>query len=277
MSDLSARFERDGYAVIEGAMAPEDCVRLREVASRIVDDFDIDRHRTVFRTDDRDAGRDEYFFESAEQASCFLEAEALDASGALSKPKALAINKIGHGLHDADPAVAEFCRLPGITTALRELGWQDPVLQQTMYIFKQPTIGGEVRWHQDGSYLMASGRGVMGIWIALEPATRENGCLWMQPGAHRTPLRERYAVDNKTGDASLEIIDDTPWQTEDPVAMEVPAGSIVVFSDHMPHYSAPNRSVRSRHAFTLHVKEAGDQWLAENWLQRRNPPFRLYA
>ncbi|MEM6818741.1 MAG: phytanoyl-CoA dioxygenase family protein [Pseudomonadota bacterium] len=277
MSDLLVRFERDGYAVIENAIAPEDCVRLREVASRIVDGFDIGRHRTVFRTDDRDAGRDDYFFESAERASCFLEAEALDASGALTKPKALAINKIGHGLHDADPVVAEFCRLPAITKALRELGWVDPVLQQTMYIFKQPTIGGEVRWHQDGSYLMASGRGVMGIWIALEPATRENGCLWMQPGAHRTPLRERYSVDTGTGDASLEIVDETPWQTVDPVAMEVPTGSIVVFSDHMPHYSAPNRSTQSRHAFTLHVKEAGDQWLAENWLQRRNAPFRLYA
>jgi phytanoyl-CoA hydroxylase len=57
--------------------------------------------------------------------------------------------------------------------------------------------------------------------------------------------------------------------------VEVPRGSLVVFSDHLPHYSSPNRSERSRQAFTMHFAEAASRWSADNWLQRPNlGPFR---
>ncbi|MEL7310773.1 MAG: phytanoyl-CoA dioxygenase family protein [Pseudomonadota bacterium] len=277
MTDLAHRFARDGFVVVEDAFDTQSLRQIRSAAEEIVERFDIDRQRTVFRTDDQDSGRDEYFFESAEKASCFLEAGALDAEGRLHKPKHLAINKIGHGLHDVDVRVAEFCRHSAIREALSALEWRDPVLQQTMYIFKQPGIGGEVRWHQDGSYLIADGRGVMGLWVALEDATKSNGCLWMQPGAHQTPLRERYTVDWSSGEASLETLDDTPWESTDAVALEVPAGALVMFSDHMPHYSATNLSDRSRHAFTMHIKESDDRWADVNWLQRKGAEFRIYG
>ena len=47
-----------------------------------------------------------------------------------------------------------------------------------------------------------------------------------------------------------------------------PAGSIVAFSDHLPHYSAKNRSAESRHAFSMHFAERGAAWSKLNWLQR---------
>ena len=52
------------------------------------------------------------------------------------------------------------------------------------------------------------------------------------------------------------------------VALEVGAGSVVFFHDHLPHYSSQNRSERSRHAFTLHVGEQHAAWSEKNWLQR---------
>jgi phytanoyl-CoA hydroxylase len=54
--------------------------------------------------------------------------------------------------------------------------------------------------------------------------------------------------------------------------VEVPAGSLVLFSDHLPHYSSTNRSERSRHAFTVHVAEAESRWSPNNWLQRPTLP-----
>lgn len=276
--NLRQQFDRDGYVVVHDAVDAATIGRLRDAATRMVAEFDIDQHRSVFRTDDQDNGRDEYFFDSAERAHCFLEAGAIDETGNLTTTKELSINKIGHGMHDVDDDVAAICRSSGLIEPLRELGWQDPVLQQTMYIFKQPSIGGEVRWHQDASYLMADGRGVLGMWLALEPATRDNGCLWMQPGEHRGPLRERYVVDWQSGDAALSTIDDTPWERAEAVPLEVPTGSLVLFSDHMPHYSAPNLSDRSRHAFTMHIRESTGLWATENWLQRRTrAPFHLYG
>ena len=267
-SDQVRQFHEQGLLVLENAFTADQIASVRQAAERIVSEFDADKHRTVFKTNDRDAGRDEYFFSSAETVHCFLEEGALDEDGELNRPKELAINKIGHAMHDLVPDFAAFCRLPLIGEALRDIGYQSPQLQQTMYIFKQPGIGGEVRWHQDASYLIAGSPGVTGIWIAIEDSTKENGCLWMQPGQHKTPLREIYEVDWDSRSGTLTRLDDTPWVSGEPVAMEVKAGSMVFFNDHMPHYSSQNTSEKSRHAFTLHVSESGAEWPDTNWIQR---------
>ncbi|MBT8048279.1 MAG: phytanoyl-CoA dioxygenase family protein [Xanthomonadales bacterium] len=264
------QFQSRGYLVLENVFSGQAIGSVKNAAQRIVADFDVSRHRTVFTTRDRDAGRDEYFLESAEAVHCFLEEGALDGNGDLNRPKELAINKIGHAMHDLVPAFSDFCRLPVIGQVLRDIGYHAPLLWQTMYIFKQPNIGGEVRWHQDASYLHSTRPGVTGIWIAIEEATRENGCLWMQPGQHHSPLREIYEVDWSSRTGKLQTLDDTPWTSGEAIAVEVPAGSAVLFHDHMPHFSSQNRSDRSRHAFTLHVAESGTAWGAKNWLQRPN-------
>jgi len=263
-----SQFREQGFLVLGNAFSKSEIASIRNAAMGIVADFDIDRHRTVFKTTDRDAGRDDYFFDSAEAVHCFLEDGALDTGGELIRPKELAINKIGHAMHDLVPEFSDFCRLPLIGEVLRDIAYQAPQLWQTMYIFKQPGIGGEVRWHQDASYLISGPPGVTGIWIAIEDATRDNGCLWMQPGQHHSPLREIYEVDRETRKGTLNRLDDTPWTAGEAEALEVPAGSAVFFNDHMPHYSSQNHSALSRHAFTLHVSESGAGWSDKNWLQR---------
>jgi len=263
------QFHDDGFLVLEAAIPRAETEALRAAALDIVDAFDIDRHRTVFSTTDRDRGRDEYFFDSAENVHCFLEQDALGPAGKLLKPPRLAVNKIGHALHDLNPAFGAFCRQPLFGAVLREIGYRNPVLWQTMYIFKQPFIGGEVRWHQDASYLITEPATVTGIWVALEDAHRDNGCLWVQPGGHRSPLRQIYQVDWEKRQGQLTDLDATPWPSDaEAVALEVAAGSVVFFNDHLPHYSSQNRSQRSRHAFTLHVGEQGAAWSENNWLQR---------
>jgi phytanoyl-CoA hydroxylase len=269
------QFHDQGFLVLENAFSAQEVASVRQAATNIVAGFNADQHRTVFKTTDRDAGRDDYFFDSAQTVRCFLEEGALDENGELNRQKDLAVNKIGHAMHDLVPEFTEFCRLPLIGQALRDIGYSAPQLWQTMYIFKQPGIGGEVRWHQDASYLIAGPPGVTGIWIAIEDATRENSCLWMQPGQHRTPLREIYEVDWSTRSGTLTRLDDTPWTTGEPLAMEVAAGSAVLFSDHMPHYSSQNTSDKSRHAFTLHVSETDSQWTEKNWIQR--PDLGMFA
>jgi len=262
-------YHDQGYLVLEKAIAKEDIARLKAAAFEIVDHFDIDNNRTVFKTSDRDSGRDDYFFNSAENIHCFLEEDALDEGSNLLKPARLAINKIGHAMHDLNPAFKAFCQLPLFGRLLRDIGYQNPLLWQTMYIFKQPHIGGEVRWHQDGSYLISDPASVIGIWIAIEDANRNNGCLWVQPGGHRSKLREIYQVDWEKRGGVLSVQDETPWPTRDEaIAVEVPLGSVVIFHDHMPHYSSQNLSDHSRHAFTLHVAEKSAHWSEKNWLQR---------
>jgi phytanoyl-CoA hydroxylase len=264
-----------GFLVLPQVFSDDQLETLKRAAAGIVSEFDAERNRTVFKTTDRDAGRDDYFFDSAEQVHCFFEEEALDDSERLIRPKELAINKIGHALHDRVPEFTAFCSQPIFGQLLRDLGYHTPQLWQTMYIYKQPGIGGEVRWHQDASYLISDPPTVTGVWIALEDATLANGCLWVSPGAHRSPLREIYEVDWNRRQGKLSTLDETPWPSEqESVPVEIEAGGMVVFHDHMPHCSSPNRSPASRQALTLHFTESSAGWVRGNWLQRPTlPPF----
>lgn len=269
------QFQEQGYAVFERAIDADALDSVRKAAARIVDEFDIRAHQSVFSTADRDRGRDRYFMESAEAVHCFLEEEAVDEAGELRFPKQRAINKIGHAMHDLVPEFTEFARLPLFRQTLNWLGYERAQLWQSMYIFKQPRIGGEVRWHQDASYLRSLSSPVVGFWIAMEDATPENGCLWVQPGGHRSPLREVYEVDRNTLQGKLHTADSTPWPAAgEGQAVELEAGGVIVFSDHLPHYSSANRSERSRQALTFHFSDHDADWSPRNWLQRPTlPPF----
>merc|ERR1711976_1003550 len=77
---------------------------------------------------------------------------------------------------------------------MKSLKFQDPVVVQSMYIFKQPKIGGEVTSHQDATFLWAEPLKEVGIWIALEDTTLDNGCLWFQPGSHKKGLLGNFRM-----------------------------------------------------------------------------------
>ena len=261
-------WRRDGVLVLPGFAATDALAALRRRADEIVDAFEPTPDETaVFSSRDRSRLSQHALAESAGKVHCFFEEEAFDAAGRLAVDKARAINKIGHALHDRDPLFSRFSRDPRLAALAADLGFVEPRLVQSMLIFKQPRIGGEVVWHQDASFLITEPRSVVGFWFALEDATRDNGCLWVAPGGHRGPLRERYV--RRDDSFVTEPLDDTPWPSGAATrALEVPAGTLVVFDGLLPHASAPNRSQRSRLAYTLHVVEGTAAWSPLNWLQR---------
>lgn len=261
------RFNTNGYIVIDNFKSSDEIARLRKRAQEIVDAFDpAEVH--VFTTDDQAEKSDAYFLTSGDKVRCFFEEEAFDSAGALRQSKDLSINKIGHAMHDLDPVFDAFSRDARLAAIATDVGLIEPLIYQSMYIFKQPSIGGAVNWHQDASFFQTDPLTVTTFWFALEDAARENGCLWVQPGGHRTPLRERFVV--RGGKAAMERLDSTPWPSpgESAVPVEARAGALVAFHGLLPHYSAPNRSHRSRHAYTLHAVDARAHYAPENWLQR---------
>ena len=262
------RYQADGYLVLPGFKPAAAVAALRQRALDIVAQFDANSHRAIFSTSDqarRAASAD--FLASAEGVQCFFEEEAFDAQGRLRQAKALSVNKIGHALHDLDPVFATFSRGPALAELALDLGLQQPQLWQSMVIFKQPGIGGEVKWHQDASFFDTTPSSVTGFWFALEDATQANGCLWMQPGGHHGPLRERFVREGD--DVRMETLDTMPWpDAASAVPVEAEAGTLVVLHGRLPHRSAPNRSDKSRHAYTLHATDGRAAYAAHNWLQR---------
>ena len=150
-----------------------------------------------------------------------------------------------------------------------------PLLLQSMYLFKQPRIGAEVGWHQDATYLHTRPSTVTGFWIALDDADRDNGCLMVLPGAHHGPLRERFV---RAGDQMVtRVLDATPWPDIAPVALEARRGTLVVLHGLLPHASAPNLSPRARHAYALHLIDGRAEYSTDNWLQRPEQPLRGFS
>ena len=270
-SDLLSAWQRDGFVVLPNFKPPAALAALRERSLAIAAAHDPGEHAAVFSTRDRTRLAEGALLASADQVHCFFEEDAFDAQGRLVVPKAQAINKIGHALHDRDPVFDRYSRDPRLASLAGALGLAQPLLLQSMLIFKQPRIGGEVVWHQDASFLATEPQSVIGFWFALEDATLENGCLWVEPGGHRGPLRERYV--NRDGRLAMEALDATPWpEAARTRALEVAAGTLVVFDGRLPRASGPNRSAHSRMAYTLHAVDAGAVYSPLNWLQR-GPEF----
>ena len=261
-----AAYERDGYLVLPEFLLSADCDALQTRAAELVAGFDPGPARVAFSTRDQGHAKTQTFRDSGGAIRFFFEEEATD------QPAERALNKIGHALHDLDPVFDRISRRPAIAELAYALGLIEPLLLQSMYLFKQPHIGGEVGWHQDATYLHTVPATVTGLWIALDDADRENGCLLALRGAHRGPLRERFH--EKGGELVTSTLDSTPWPTDEPVPVEVRRGSLVVLHGLLPHASAPNRSNRPRHAYALHLIDGRAEYSSDNWLKRSDLPLR---
>lgn len=262
---INDAFAEDGFLIIDDFASDEDCKALKDQAEVLIDGFDERTHQVVFSASGQSHAASDYFMSSAHQVSCFLEAGAVDDKGQLTKPKSQAINKIGHALHDLDPVYSKFSRHENYAKLISMLGMSDPLLLQSMVICKQPFIGGEVNSHQDSTFLYTSPESCIGLWLALEPATKENGCLWAGRGGHHSPLKSRF---HKVGDEMVmsQLHEDDLAECTTP--LEADAGTLVVLHGRLPHLSHENTSPTSRYAYALHLIDGACDYAEDNWLQR---------
>jgi phytanoyl-CoA hydroxylase len=273
-SDQFARYQRDGFLILEGFVDSSTCDRLRARAEQLVREFDPTDVISIFTTHDQNRVSDDYFLESGDKVRFFFEEDAFHPDGTLKQSKEQSINKIGHALHELDPAFKEFSYSHKIKQLVSDLRVAKPLFVQSMYIFKQPRIGGEVTCHQDSTFLYTEPQDIAGFWVALEDATISNGCLWAIPGGHRQGLKSRW-VRAPGGGMRFDIFDNLPWPEDQLQPLEVTKGTLVVLHGLLPHKSLANRSPKSRHAYTLHVISGDSRYAGDNWLQLKSPRIKV--
>ena len=124
------------------------------------------------------------------------------------------------------------------------------VLYQTMALIKPPHIGVEKPWHQDNAYFrMGDLDRVFGIWIALDDARVENGCMHVIPGGHKLgPMRHHHTFDCEIVSGRLDHSAAVP--------IELKAGGALIFHSNLPHKTPPNHSPLRRRALQFHYRAA---------------------
>ena len=262
---MTQAFAEDGYLIIDDFASAATCDDLMARAHSLIDAFDVDAHQVVFSATAQSHAADDYFRASAYNISCFLEEGALDADGQLNRDKHLAVNKIGHAIHDLDPVFSAFSHTEDLAAVAHCVGMQTPLQLQSMVICKQPAIGGEVTSHQDSTFIYTEPESCIGFWFALEDATLENGCMYAAPGGHKAPLRTRFQ--NVDGHMQMNQLDDADLPAAT-VPLIAPKGTLIVLHGRLPHTSPPNVSAKSRYAYTIHMIEAAAHYAEDNWLQR---------
>jgi phytanoyl-CoA hydroxylase len=161
-----------------------------------------------------------------------------------------------HHPHKLSKIVTALMAHEGIVEILKRLIGHDIKAMQTMLFVKKAGKPGQA-WHQDEHFIATRDRSLCGVWIALDDATVQNGCLWMHPGSHSPgilyPVR---AHNDERFDASAEAYDH-PYERNDGVAVEVKAGGVVFFNGYVLHRSLPNLAPAGfRRALVTHYMSA---------------------
>ncbi|MCX6049508.1 MAG: phytanoyl-CoA dioxygenase family protein [Chloroflexi bacterium] len=118
-------------------------------------------------------------------------------------------------------------------------------------ILKPPHTDAATPWHQDEAYWDAAKEyDALSIWIPLQEATLENGCMHFVPGVHQQGILPHQPIGNDPRIIGLEVEDADAW-TQKAVACPIPAGGATIHHSRTLHYTGPNRTDQPRRAYIL--------------------------
>jgi hypothetical protein len=148
---------------------------------------------------------------------------------------------------------------PPIVEVLVQLIGPDIKCMQSMLFVKNAGKPGQA-WHQDETFIPTTDATLTGVWIALDEATVDNGCLWVQPGSHRARhLWPSRPCKDPRFDGAPES-HGWPYPAEGGMPVEVAAGSVVFFNGYTLHRSLGNRRASgARRALVLHCMSAAGE------------------
>ncbi len=162
-----------------------------------------------------------------------------------------AIRKL-YSFTEVEPRLRALAQHSRLLEVVSELIAAQPELYQSMALLKPPN-GREKPWHQDHSHfdLQLSTR-VVGVWIALDPATPKNACMRVLPGWHRCgPMGHEQRRDFQIPDDRIMGL------ITESVAVPLEPGGCLLFDSFLPHGTPANKSQSRRWAVQFHFLPVG--------------------
>jgi len=170
-----------------------------------------------------------------------------------------------HFPHKVSAAAQRALHNPRIVEALTAVIGPNVKAMQSMLFIKSEGKPGQA-WHQDEYFIPTRDRSLAAVWIALDDAIVENGCLWVLPGSHqRGVLYPTHEQSDPRFDCTVEAYA-FPYRDEDALPVEIPTGTALIFSGYLLHRSLENSG---RHGYRRAL--ANHYMSAESLLPWRPP------
>jgi ectoine hydroxylase-related dioxygenase (phytanoyl-CoA dioxygenase family) len=230
----AAEYKAAGYCLFEGVLRSEEMDAVRTHLDQLV--REMPETMVVYKDGEHKevAARPEYLTEPHAKQACWL----------------------------------ELCRHPRVLDAVEAVLGPDLILIMSHLIVKPPGDGLPVAWHQDNTYWHSvQGTEVGTVWLAIDDADLENGCMQVIPCTHDGyPEMEKFSTgaDDLLG-LTVEV---TEKMAKVAVSLEMKAGSLSLHDSYVLHGSEPNTSDRRRAAYTMRYANAKTVSVntAEHWV-----------
>jgi phytanoyl-CoA hydroxylase len=222
--DQEIGFFRDhGYLAVKRGFSPEAV----QAAAAAVDDL-IDGKRADFRGIQFEGGLG-------------------DKANLTRQQRRIGVRKL-MSFTDYDDRLKVLATDPALLNTLERLLGASPALFQEMALLKPPRIGREKPWHQDCAYFnIPHDTPVVGVWIALDQATAQNGALHVIPGSHHKGPAEHFKRrDWQICDTEIDVASD--------VVVPLDPGGVLLWHGLTHHGSPPNGTEFGRRALQFHYR-----------------------
>ncbi len=246
------QYWRDGFLAFEEVISPDEVDAARRGLRQILDGHAFNDDRSRFEPPKSESGKAHFFGRHSRLMIEFEPGYSPDPAVDDMDELDLKVRKF-MWFEDETPVFRDMIeRHPKIHAIVSGILEDTAVIYQTMALVKPPHGGVTKPWHQDNAYFSVSDLDrVLGVWIALDPATAEKGCMHVLPGGHRKgPLKHEHTSD-------CEIV---PGRFDPSQARPIPLrpGGALFFHGNLPHFTPSNHTAQRRRALQYHYRAASN-------------------
>jgi phytanoyl-CoA hydroxylase len=146
-----------------------------------------------------------------------------------------------HFPHKISPVIKNYLSHQAVADVLTKIVSPNVKCMQSMLFVKGSGKAGQ-SWHQDEFYIPTRDKSLIGVWIAIDDASVQNGCLWVVPGSQK-PGYIMPRVENKSNEyADVDTIDVSGYPAEEVIPLKAKKGDVVFFNGYLLHSSLRNKT-----------------------------------
>jgi ectoine hydroxylase-related dioxygenase (phytanoyl-CoA dioxygenase family) len=159
-------------------------------------------------------------------------------------------------LIEIDNSWLDIAKSPVILDVVEQLIGSDIIVWGSALFCKQPMAGKSTPWHQDGHTWPIRPLVTVTVWIALDPANAENGCLQVIPGSHLSKELYQHVVKNDDGAVLNQVLSLSDLGNPEVRDVVLESGRFSIHDAYMVHGAEPNNSAYRRAGLTFRYMPA---------------------